>query len=331
MSLSGRAVGRHRKTAALAAVALTAILISPALSGRAGAAATDGFVRLGHFALGTGPVDEYVDGVVVAKAVAYTQVTSYSEATAGPHAIALRPAGAAATAQPLTVLTVSVAPAASSTIAIVAGAGGIVASVYPDDLSAPPAGTAKVRLIHAVAAIPAVNVFVSPAPAPTAASPTAIVVSPTAVALPSSPAFANLAFGAASPYGDLTAGSYEVDLQAADTGQVVLAAHSWPVAADTIASVVMLQGDQGVTLEVLRDAAGTLSTPAGAMATGAGGSAHGSGLTFPGGLPLAAATLVALAAMAATIVLRRRDHALAPAAEERSADGADDRPWASDA
>lgn len=320
MSLSGRAVKRHRKTAALAVLALSALLVTPVMSGRAGAAATDGFLRLGHFALGTGPVDEYVDGAVLAKAVAYTQVTSYAEVAAGAHTVALRPAGSAATAQPLTTLTTTVGPGTSATIAIVAGAGGIVASVYPDNLSAPPTGEAKVRVIHAVAAIAAVNVFVSPAAAPTAASPTAIVASPAAVALPSTPAFPNLAFGAASPYADLAAGSYEVDLQAAGSGQVVLAAHSWPVAADTIASVVVLQGTQGVTLEVLRDAAGTVATPAGAMATGEGGTAHGSGLQFPGGLPLAAATVVALGALAATVVLRRRDHALAPGTEKRSTD-----------
>jgi hypothetical protein len=321
MSLPGRAVKRHRKMAALAVVAVTGLLVTPVLSGRAGAAATDGFLRLGHFALGTGTVDEYVDGSVVAKAVAYTQVTSYAEVTAGPHSIALRPGGAAATTQPLTTLTATVAPGSSSTIAIVAGGGGVAASVYTDDLSAPPAGKAKVRVIHAVSAIQAVNVFVSPAAAPTAASPTAIVASPAAVSLPSTPAFSNLAFGAASQYADLPAGSYEVDLQAAGSGQVVLAAHSWPVAADTIASVVVLQGTQGVTLEVLRDAAGTPATPAGAMATGEGGTAHGSGLQLPGGLPLAAATLVALGAMAATIVLRRRDHELAPVTDQRASNG----------
>jgi hypothetical protein len=322
MSLSGRAVKRYRKTAVLAVLALSALLVTPALSGRAGAAATGGFLRLGHFALGTGPVDEYVDGAIVAKAVAYTQVTSYAEVTAGAHTVALRPAGAAATARALTTLTITVGPGTSSTIAIVAGGGGIVASVYPDDLSAPPAGKAKVRVIHAVAAIQAVNVFVSPAFAPTAASPTAIVASPAGVTLPSTPAFTDLAFGAASPYADLAAGSYEVDLQEASSGQVVLAAHSWPVAADTIASVVVLQGTQGVTLEVLRDAAGTTSTPAGAMATGEGGTAHGSGFQFPGGLPLAAATAIALSALGATVVLRRRDHLLAPVVtEKRSTDG----------
>jgi hypothetical protein len=320
MSLSGRAVKRHRKTAALAVLALSALLVTPVLSGRAGAAATDGFLRLGHFALGTGPVDEYVDGAVLAKAVAYTQVTSYAEVAAGAHTVVLRPAGAAASAQPLATLTTTVGPGTSSTIAIVARPGGIVASVYPDDLSAPPAGKAKVRVIHAVAAIQAVNVFVSPSFAPTAASPTAIVASPAGVTLPSTPAFTNLAFGAATAYADLAAGSYEVDLQATSSGQVVLAAHSWPVAADTIASVVVLQGTQGVTLEVLRDAAGTPSTPAGAMATGEGGTAHGSGLQFPGGLPLAAATVVALGALATTVVLRRRDHVLARVTEKRSTD-----------
>jgi hypothetical protein len=93
------------------------------------------------------------------------------------------------------------------------------------------------------------------------------------------------------------------------------------VAAAPLTPVVVLQGTQGVTLEVLRDAAGTAATPAGAMATGEGGTAHGSGFQFPGGLPLAAATLVALGAIAAIVVLRRRDHELAPVTRNRTSDG----------
>ena len=253
--------------------------------------------------------------------MAYTQVTSYAQVGTGAHTVELRPAGAAATDPPLTAVVVTVAPSSSSTVIIVPGAGGVATTVFADDLSAPPAGQAKVRIIHAVAAVPAVNVFVSPAPAPTTASPTAIVASPTAIALPSTPAFTGLQFGAASPYANLPAGSYEVDLQASDSGQVVLAAHSWPVAADTIASVVMLQGTNGVTLEVLRDAAGTPAAPTGAMATGEGGTAHGSAGGLPGGWPLAAATLVALAAIAATVGLRRRDRLVARAADRGTVDG----------
>jgi hypothetical protein len=321
MSLSGRAPKRHRKTAALAVLALAAFLVAPALSTRAGAAPTTGFVRLGHFAMGTGAVDEYADGAVLAKAVAYSQVTSYAELASGSHVITLRPAGADPSAAALTTVTVPVGPGTSSTIAIVAASSGITATVYSDDLSAPPAGKAKVRVIHAVSAVKAVNVYVSPAAMPTAASPTAIVASPTAISLPSTPAFSNLTFGAASSYAALPAGAYEVDLQASDSGQVVLAAHSWPVTADTIASVVVLQGAQGVTLEVLRDAAGTAAMPTGALATGFGGMAHGAAGSIPGGWPLVASTLVALGAIGTTIGLRRRDNRLALAVDQSAHDG----------
>ncbi|HEY2303679.1 MAG TPA: DUF4397 domain-containing protein [Acidimicrobiales bacterium] len=321
MSLSGLAMRGFRRAAIVVVLTLPVLLVAPALSGPAGAAPAGGFVRLGHFAMGTGAVDEYVDGAVLAKAVAYTGVTPYAGLPSGNHVVALRPAGAAAGATPLVTLTVPVGAGTYSTVAIVPAAGGVTASVYADDLSAPPAGQAKVRVIHAVPSIQAVNVYVSPAPAPTAGSPTAIVASPTAVSLPSTPAFANVAFGTASSYAALPAGSYEVDLQAAGTGQVVLAAHSWPVSADTVASVVVLQGGQGLTLEVLRDAAGTTAVPTGAMATGEGGTAHPSTGGLPGGLPIAAATLVALGAVVAGSSLRRRHRRPFRASAAQSADG----------
>jgi hypothetical protein len=76
-----------------------------------------------------------------------------------------------------------------------------------------------------------------------------------------------------------------------------------------------------VTLEVLRDAAGTAAMPTGALATGFGGMAHGAAGSIPGGWPLVASTLVALGAIGTTIGLRRRDNRLALAVDQSAHDG----------
>jgi hypothetical protein len=150
-------------------------------------------------------------------------------------------------------------------VALVSQGGGWAASTYTDDLSAPPPGNCKVRVVHTVSDVPAVDVFVKSAPP----GPTEINA---AAANPSDPpVFSGLGYGSASAYAKVPAGSYDVQVRATGTGQIVLSAHSWPVQAGTVASVVVLSGAKGVALAVVRDAAGTAAVPSGGMATGAGG------------------------------------------------------------
>ncbi len=305
--MTATASGGHgrRKAFALVLVALASVVAIPALSLGAGAAPGDGQLRVGHFASGTAAIDEYVDGTIQHEAIAYTQVTPYSAVAPGSHTVALRPAGAPASTPPLATVAVTIDAGTSSTVAAFAGSSGVTAEVYRDDLSTPPAGTAKVRVIHALGSISAVDVYVTPAAAatPSTASGSA-VASQAAVAIPAkTPAFSDLAFTAASPYADLPIGSYEVELRAAGTGQTVVTAHDWPVAPNTVASVVVVQGAQGPTFVVLRDAVGAAATPVGAMATGAGGTAHRSGSRVPAGLAWAVG--LALAAASVLVVSRR--------------------------
>jgi hypothetical protein len=236
----------------------------------------------------------YVDDTRVSPNVAFEQVTPYAQLAPGPHTVALRAAGSPATSPPLAVVTPSVVANGAATVAAVSNPSGLSASVYQDDLSAPPSGQAKVRVIYTVGSVGAVDVFVAPT-APTGG----VVLSTVALSTPTTaPAFAALPFGSASPYANLPAGSYDVQLRAAGTGQPVLSAHSWPVEAGTVASIVVLTGPQGVTLEVLRDAAGSSAAPTGAMATGAGGTAHHHGGALLPFVALVLATLAAVAALA---------------------------------
>lgn len=303
MTITASTANRRWQAFAVALVALTSVLALPALSGAASAVAADGRLRVGHFASGTAAIDEYLDGAILAKAIAFTQVTAYAQVAPGRHTVALRPGGSPSTNPAVATVAVTVDAGSSSTIAAFAGPTGISAQVYRDDLSTPRAGTAKVRVIHALGSISAVDVFVSPTPATSTAASGSVVASQAAVAIPSkTPAFSDLTFASASPYADLPVGSYEVELRAAGTAQTVVTAHNWPVAPSTVASVVVVQGGQGPTFVVLRDAVGAATTPVGALATGAGGMAHRSA-GFPAGIPWAIG--LTLAAGLAVLAARR--------------------------
>jgi hypothetical protein len=287
---------RHVRAASmLAAVSLMLALLCAAAP-RAGAAApADGWLRVGHFAPGSPATDVYIDGSLISAKLGFEQVTAYARVAPGPHAVALLAAGAAAGSTPMATASPSVTANSAATVAAVSNQNGLSASVYQDDLSAPPAGHAKVRIVHTVGNVPAVDVFVAPA-AQTGAAPASIQTAS------AEPVFAGLPFGSASPYADVPAGSYDVQLRATGSGQVVLSAHSWPVLAGTVASIVVFSGPQGVTLEVLRDAAGAAAMPAGAMKTGAGGMAHHRGHVT---IPVTALLILMLVAALLAIWLRR--------------------------
>jgi hypothetical protein len=276
-----------------------------------------GWLRVGHFASLTPAIDVYVDGKVAAANVAFEQVTQYVPLVPGRHALVMRAASSPASAPPVASLSASVMTGSSSTAVVVNSSSGVTAWVFQDDLSAPPSREAKVRIVQAVPGVAAIDAFVAPAGSSGASGTSAtsgassLDVSAT---LPGPPAFSRVPLGAASPYVDLPAGSYDVQFRAAGSTQVVLSAHNWPVASGTVATVVVFNGPQGVTLEVLRDAAGPAAIPDGAMATGGGGLAH----RHAGGLPIvvwALPIIVAGVAVASwTFGRARRAPALAGAA-----------------
>jgi hypothetical protein len=187
----------------------------------------------------------------------------------------------------------------ATTVALVTQGNSLAASTYADDLSAPPPGDAKVRVVHTVSDVAAVDVFVRSAP------PGPTEVNSTATNPSDPPAFSALGYGSASPYAKVPAGSYDVQVRATGSGQIVLSAHSWPVQAGTVASVVVLSGANGVALAVVRDAAGTATIPSGGMATGDGGLARRrSGSAISVGLLLFVTVGIALMVVGFSVLAR---------------------------
>lgn len=167
--------------------------------------------------------------------------------------------------------------------------------VFSDDLTSPNPGAAKVRAIHAVVDVPAVDItLVGAASLGT-----------------------DIAFGTATPYAEVLPGRYELQVRTHDTGKTVLTVPDLDVGPGIVYSIAAIGGIDGAPIQVLPlvDARGAEVLPAGAVQTGAGGTATdfdanvGSatvGSSVSSGWLFVGAVAVILAGVSTTAVLRRR-------------------------
>jgi hypothetical protein len=269
-----------RRAGMVLALCAASLLVLPVAARAQGSAA---MVRVAHFSPDAPAVDVYVNDDKVLSGVEYKTVSEYLELPAGSYDLAVRPAGAAASSDPVIEATADVAASKAYTVAAVGALADIEGKIFPDDLSAPGSGKAKVRVIHAAPEVPAVDVAVKGGPT----------------------LFEGAEFPSATDYAEVAAGTYPVQVKAAGTDDVLLEA-SLPVKAGTIYSVAAV-GGAGKDAELLPivDATGMGQMPGGGVATGAGGTAPGT--TVPGlSLVLAGAAVLAMAGLGASVLLRRR-------------------------
>ena len=240
-------------------------------------------VRVAHFSPDAPAVDVYVNDDKVLSGVEYKTVSKYLELPAGSYDLAVRPAGAAASSDPVIEATAEVEAGNAYTVAAVGALADIAGEIFTDDLSAPGSGKAKVRVIHAAPEVPAVDVAVEGGPT----------------------LFEGAEFPSATDYAEVDAATYPIQVKAAGSDDVLLEA-SLPVKAGTIYSVAAVGGaGKDVELLPIVDATGTGQAPHGGIATGAGGTAPGTAI--PGvSLVLAGAAVLAMAGVAASVLLRRR-------------------------
>jgi hypothetical protein len=118
-----------RRVGPVVALCAASLLALPVAAGAQGSAA---MVRVAHFSPDAPAVDVYVDGDKVLSGVRYPTVSKYLELPAGSHDLAVRPARAAASSDPVIKATAAV--------------------------------KAKVRVIHAASEVPAVDVAVKGGP-----------------------------------------------------------------------------------------------------------------------------------------------------------------------
>ena len=259
-------------------------LVAPAASAQS---AGDGYVRLAHLSPNTPAVDVYLysfgdsTAQLVLRHVAYGTVSPFEQLAAGEYTVAMRQAGAAASTQPVLSTTVNVMAGDAYTVAGMGPASGLRLEVFNDPLTTPP-GSALVQVIQASLQQDSVSV--------TAGN------TQLASALP---------FGQATAFVAAPAGKWTVRV----TGPSETGSEQVTLAAGTVQTLVVLDGQNGLTIDLLLDAAGSAVAPASGVQTGLGGTAGRPGSPV---LPWVVAGIAGLllAACGATLVARRRRPAL---------------------
>jgi hypothetical protein len=252
-----------------------AAAIASAATASASTAAGDGWIRLTHLSPNTPAVDVYLysfgdpSAMIVLKHVSYGTVSPYERVTAGAYSVAMRATGAAASSPAVLSTSVQIDPGHAYTVAGLGPESGLRLAVLDDRLTTA-AGTSVVRVIQASLKQHLVD-----------------------VAFGGTTLARNLAFGSVSSYRTVSSGAGTVTVSAGgdDASQKV------SLAADSVHTLVVLDGASGLEIVNLLDAAGNIAVPVGAVKTGFGGTApHGPPSPVPWLAVIAAGTALAAAA-----------------------------------
>jgi hypothetical protein len=248
----------------------------------ASAATGTGYLRLAHLSPNTPAVDVYLysfgnpSAMVVLHHVAYGEVSPYESVAAGEYTVAMRAAGAPASAKPVLSTTVDVVSGHAYTVAGMGPLAGIRLQVIGDSL-AMTRDAALVRVIQA------------------SMHQTSVTVTAGGKVLGR-----NLNFTKVTRYKTVHPGTVTITA----TGTTEHGSAQVTLAPDTIYTVVVLDNAGELKIDPLVDSAGSKIAPAGAAATGFGGTAARPGASL---LPwVGAAAVGLLIAAGGTIGLRRR-------------------------
>jgi hypothetical protein len=278
-------------TAKLTSLAVVlAVLVSAfafVFVGSAGAQATQARVRVAHMSPDAPAVDVYVDGAKALTNVPFKTISDYLPLPAGEHRFEVRPTGAAATDKAVIDAKATVEGGKAYTVAAINEVAKIQPLVLTDDLTAPAAGKAKVRVVHASPDAPAVDVAVKGGP---------VLIS-------------NLVFGKASDVLSVDAKSYDLEVRAAGTTTVALPLNGVNLEAGKIYTVFASGklANLAPVLNAFNPAAsgqGGVAAPTAAPATGIGGS-HEAGFNFE----LVVIATLAVVTLIATGLLRTNGRA----------------------
>lgn len=222
-----------------------------------GSSTGDGWIRLAHLSPNTPAVDVYLysfgdsSAMVVLHHVAYGDVSPYERVAAGQYSVAMRAAGAAASSAAVLSTSVQISSGHAYTVAGMGPESGLRLAVLDDQLTTPH-GRALVRVIQASLQRHVVTVTAG-----------------------GHPLAHNLAFGAVSSYANVPAGRETVLVTAdpAAAADTTLTSRNVLLSAETVHTLVVLDGANGLEVVDLEDAVGNTAMPVGSVATGFGGTA----------------------------------------------------------
>ena len=216
---------------------LLALVLAPAALAQGNAR-----VRVVHASPDAPAVDVWVDGNQVLTNVPFFTASDYLDVPAGPHDIKVTPAGDANTAV-IDAKGVTVESGKAYTIAAVGKLAEIKPAVLADNLAAPAAGKAHVRVVHASPDAPAVDIKVK-------GGPTLI---------------SNLAFPKDSGYSPVDAGTYDLVVTPAGSEAVALDLPGTTLEAGKIYDIFavgLLNGEPKLRVEVTTPAPLAAAAPA---------------------------------------------------------------------
>lgn len=247
---------------ALGAILLAALSLSIVDGTAAGAAGTVGYVRLAHLSPDTPDVDVYLSTVGSSAApkvfpgVGYGVVSTYLTVPTCTYAVAMRAAGAPASQPPVLTTNVTVAAGKAYTVAGVGRHADLGLRVIDDDLTPPPGGQAKVRIVQASVHAPVLSASISGG---------------TTIA-------SGIAFATTTGYFDVTPGRWRLLVSGTNNGpSSTVAVHLQP--GDVYSLLVLDNKSGGLTAQLRVDAGRQGTVPNGGVPTGAGGSAQRGPLT----------------------------------------------------
>lgn len=245
----------------------------------AAAPSSPAFVRLAHLSPDTPPVDVYVVSVAdpsrsfTVPGVGYGAVSTYRALDPGAYVVSMRPAGAPADSPPVISTAIDAEPEGAYTVAGVRMYAALGLSVLTDRLDMPAPGRASVRVINASVSAPVVD-----------------------CGLAGQPVWAHdVQFGTATDYTDVPLGTSDLRVTAAGETAAALPVQ---LEMNSVYSVLLVDKDGALAVELHRDSTGSGIVPVGPIETGLGGTASSIG-------PGTALGVVVLAVIGGVLLLRR--------------------------
>ena len=232
-------------------------------------AADAGMLRLAHLSPDTPSVDVYVDSVsstdtgIVLTGVSYGTVSGYQSVPAGTYTVSMRSAGAPATSAPVLSTTVTVDPGAAFTVAGVGPFAQLGLKVLDDDLTPPAQGAARARVVNASQTLTPASVGVGGGQSLSA----------------------QLAFPELTGYVSVPGGSTTLQVVGSSGSPTDIPVD---LASGSTYTVLLLDGDDGIQVQAVLDAASPGVVPTGGVEAGAGGTAGSSVPLALGGVALVA-------------------------------------------
>lgn len=286
-------------TAMVAALCALAGGVTHTASAATTAGGPTGWIRAGHLSLGTPKADVRLTPFEggrpeVLANVSFGQLTDYERVPTGLYTVSLVRAGSPMSAAPMISQNVRVSEGGAATVVATGSGDDVRTTVLADDLTAPPTGQAKVRLLSAAT---------DPA-----------TIDATVVGGPS--LAQDVATGSSTGYADVDAQTWSIEIAGSDgTGAIT---RRVPVEAGGVYTLVALDGVGGeLELRAVQDSASSTAAdgamPSGGVDTGAGGLSPGRTGDAHGHDPVTALTAsvlgsgsLALIGLVGVLGLRRR-------------------------